>query len=261
MKNARFRMTRGFVMGVLAMLLLSGTVLMANPQTREVVFGVGVSFNGTRVNFDADSQPFVIDGRTFLPVRAIADIAGLGVDFDGATNTVLLTGDGAAAAPARATSPTSLTQSFFNSSIMDAERLGAIGGGPNDGTGFVRTQDTVSMAGQTFNNAIGFRFGRDEPAMGAYSSHRLDGRYTTLAATVGRIDGPGQSGGTLWRIWGDGVVIAQFEHSMSDGRTINDEAPRAIEVDVTGVNVLTIEVTIYSHQRRAEFAIAGEVRP
>ena len=243
-------------------LLLSGTALMASPQVREVVFGTGVSFNGQRVNFDSDSQPFVIDGRTFLPVRAIAVIAGLDVDFGGATNTVVLTGDGAAATPARATSPTSLTQSFFHSSIMDAKRFGAIGATHLvDETAFVRTQESVSLGGQTFEGAIAFRSGRDDPAQGMYSSHRLDGRYTTLVGTVGRIDGPGQSSGTLWRIWGDGVVIAQFDHSMSDGRTINDEAPRAIEVDVTGVNVLTIEVTIWSHQRRVEFAFAGETRP
>lgn len=260
MTNGRFRMTKGVVIGVLVTLLLSGTVLLANPATREVVFGVGVSFNGQRVNFDADSQPFIMEGRTFLPVRAIADIAGLDVDFDGATNTVLLTGDGTAATPARATSPTPVTQSLFTTSIIDSERHGELGR-RGDGTSFVRAHDTVSMGGQTFNHAIAFRSGVDDPALGAYSSHHLNGRYTTLVGTIGRIDGQGQSGGTLWRIWGDGVVIAQFEHSMSDGRTINDEAPRAVEVDVTGVNVLTIEVTIWSHQRRAEFAFAGEARP
>ena len=260
MKNERFKMTRGIVIGALMMLLLSGTVLMASPQTREVVFGVGVSFNGQRVNFDADSQPFIMEGRTFLPVRAIADIAGLDVDFDGATNTVLLTGGGGAAAPARATSPTPLTQSFFHSSIMATQELGAMGA-PGDGTAFVRTQDSVNMGGQTFSHAIAFRASDNRPALGAYSSHRLDGRYTTLVGTVGRIDGSGQSTGALWRIWGDGVVIAQFDHSLSDGRTINNEAPRAIEVDVSGVNVLTIEVTIWTHQGRAEFAFAGEARP
>ena len=260
MKNGKFRMTKGVAIGVLVTLLLSGTVLMANPATREVVFGVGVSFNGQRVNFDADSQPFIMEGRTFLPVRAIADIAGLNVDFDGATNTVLLTGDGAAA-PARATSPTPLTQSLFTTNIIDTDRLGDLGR-RGDGTGFTRAQDSVTMNnGQTFSNAITFRSGVDDPALGAYSSHNLNGAYTTLVGTVGRIDGPGRSGGTLWRIWGDGVVISQFEHSMSDGRTVNDEAPRAIEVDVTGVNVLTIEVTVWSHQTRAEFAFVGETRP
>jgi len=260
MKNGRFRTAKGIVIGALMMILLSGTVLLASAETRQVVFGVGVSFNGTRVNFDADSQPFIMDGRTFLPVRAIADIAGLGVDFDGATNTVVLTGDGAPAAPARATSPSPVTQSLFTTSIIDGAQFGDLGR-RGDGTAFVRAQDSVRMGGQNFSQAMAFRASVDDPALGAYSSHRLDGRYTTLVGTVGRIDGSGQSSGTLWRIWGDGTVIYQFEHSISDGRTINDEAPRAIEVDVTGVNVLTIEVTIWSHRTRAEFAFAGEFRP
>lgn len=259
MKNGHFKVTKGFVLGILAMFMLSGTVLMANQEVRQVVFGVGVSFNGQRVNFDADSQPFVIEGRTFLPVRAIADIAGLGVDFDGATNTVILTGDGAAA-PARATSPTPLTQSFFHSSQMAIQELGDFGA-PGDGTAFVRTQNSVNMDGQTFNNAIAFRSGSNDPALGSYSSHRLDGRYTTFVGTVGRIDGSGNPTGALWRIWADGVVISQFDHSLSDGRNIIVEPPKTIELDVTGVNVLTIEVTIWSHQTRAEFAIAGEARP
>ena len=250
-----------FLCGVLVTALLLTTIVsFAAPGVmREVFYGVRVSVNGVVQNFDEDMTPFITGDRTFLPVRGVAEALGADVDFDFATNTVLLTvaQDGA---PALATSPTPLTQSFFHSSAIDSELFGAIGGGPNDGTAFVRTQDTVNMGGQYFNHAIAFRSGRDDPAQGQYSSHRLGGRYTTLVGTIGRIDGPGQSGGTLWRIWGDGVVLAQFDHSISDGRTINDEAPREIEVDVSGVDILTIEVTIWSHQQRAEFAFAGETR-
>ena len=35
-------------------------------------------------------DPFVIDGTTYLPIRAVASALGLGVDWDGATRTVLL---------------------------------------------------------------------------------------------------------------------------------------------------------------------------
>ena len=81
---------KGYIAGILTMIFISGTVLMANPVAREVVFGVNVSVDGDVIQFDYDMRPFIMDGRTFLPVRAIADIAGLGVDFDDATNTVLL---------------------------------------------------------------------------------------------------------------------------------------------------------------------------
>jgi len=87
---------KGYVAGILTMILLSGTVLLANQETRQLVFGVGVSVDGATVDFAEDMRPFIMDGRTFLPVRAIADIAGFDVDFDGATNTVLLTTGGTA---------------------------------------------------------------------------------------------------------------------------------------------------------------------
>jgi len=76
------------------MAALSAMVVMANPETHQLTFGVAVSYNGEIQHFEEDMRPFIIDGRTFLPVRAIADIAGLDVDFDGATNTVLLTSGG-----------------------------------------------------------------------------------------------------------------------------------------------------------------------
>ncbi len=45
--------------------------------------------NGTAVD------PFVIDGTTYLPIRAISSALGLGVDWDGSSLTVLLTTGGA----------------------------------------------------------------------------------------------------------------------------------------------------------------------
>lgn len=35
-------------------------------------------------------EPFIIDGTTYLPVRAVANAIGLNVDWDSSTNTVLL---------------------------------------------------------------------------------------------------------------------------------------------------------------------------
>ena len=35
-------------------------------------------------------EPFIIDGVTYLPLRAVANALGVAVDWDGSTNTVLL---------------------------------------------------------------------------------------------------------------------------------------------------------------------------
>jgi len=91
MGKRNFGRAKWFIIGVLATLMLSGTALLASPAMREIVFGVNVSLDGQNIQFEEDMRPFIMDGRTFLPVRAIADIAGLDVDFDADTNTVVLT--------------------------------------------------------------------------------------------------------------------------------------------------------------------------
>ena len=56
---------------------------------------IKVTLNGERlVLSDANGnpvEPFIIDGTTYLPLRAIANALGLNVGWDGTTNTVILT--------------------------------------------------------------------------------------------------------------------------------------------------------------------------
>ena len=55
-------------------------------------------------------DPFVIDGTTYLPIRAVSSALGLGVDWDAASRTVLLTsGSGQTAAPATTTAAPATT--------------------------------------------------------------------------------------------------------------------------------------------------------
>ena len=55
---------------------------------------IKITMNGQQINpTDANGnyvEPFVIDGTTYLPVRAVAGALGLNVEWDGNTNTVLL---------------------------------------------------------------------------------------------------------------------------------------------------------------------------
>jgi hypothetical protein len=98
---------RMVMLGVLmTVLVLPGISVLANTVTRELSFtGVNVQVNGVPVNFDADSQPFIMDGRTFLPVGAIANAVGKEVGWDGVTQTVHLNTPGVAITPAPAPTP------------------------------------------------------------------------------------------------------------------------------------------------------------
>jgi len=82
---------KGFVAGILLMAMLSATLVFASSGiTREIHYGISVVLNGQAVQFDEDSRPFVMDNRTFLPLRAMAELLGLPIEFDFGTNTAYL---------------------------------------------------------------------------------------------------------------------------------------------------------------------------
>lgn len=91
---------KGFITGVLVTLALIGSIgtAMATVGTKsaELAYNdIKVTLDGTPVNLvDVNGnpvEPFIISGTTYLPVRAVAGAFGLEVDWDGATQTVLLT--------------------------------------------------------------------------------------------------------------------------------------------------------------------------
>lgn len=62
-------------------------------------------YNGIKITLDGNAviphdangtyvEPFIIDGTTYLPVRAVAKTVGLNVGWDGETNTVILSDEG-----------------------------------------------------------------------------------------------------------------------------------------------------------------------
>ncbi|MDR2166659.1 MAG: PASTA domain-containing protein [Clostridiales bacterium] len=84
---------KGFVMGVLFMLILSATVaVVAAPEGvwRQIFHGVNVTLNGNPMEFDDEDRPFILDGRTFLPVRAISEALDFEVFWVAETSTVYI---------------------------------------------------------------------------------------------------------------------------------------------------------------------------
>ncbi|MCL2838360.1 MAG: copper amine oxidase N-terminal domain-containing protein [Oscillospiraceae bacterium] len=79
---------QGFIAGLLVAILLISTLTLASGTLREVFYGVNVVVNGELQQFDDDMQPFISDGRTFLPVRGISEALGVPINWDNNTNTV-----------------------------------------------------------------------------------------------------------------------------------------------------------------------------
>lgn len=94
---------KGFLSGLVtaAMLLAFVTSAYAAYQRQATLdyTGIKITLNGQPVTpADANGnpvEPFAMEGTTYLPVRAIANALGLGVEWEQATQTVKLTGGGA----------------------------------------------------------------------------------------------------------------------------------------------------------------------
>jgi len=83
---------KGFIAGFLVAAILVAAVFSVanNTSIREVIYGVNVVINGNRWNPPEDMQPFISDGRTFLPVRGIGQALDVPIDWDEETFTVFI---------------------------------------------------------------------------------------------------------------------------------------------------------------------------
>ena len=238
--SKKFRGTKKLIASILAVAILASvatTFAIASTARRNVSGqqgGVNVVVDGQRLNLPAADEPIVIDGRTFLPVRALADATGLGIEWDGATSTVSISTDGTAPTttlPAPVPAPTTLLQSVTRTSNN------------------ISVRPDMIIRGVAFQEPVVYTHWRD----GAWSStSELDGRFTTLNATVGRIEQGLTSSASITFSEGNRIIE---RIAMSA-----DDAPRNVTVDVTGVRNLTIRVDFQDVARAGGFtywAIAG----
>ena len=207
-KNLKKLQIKGFVVGVLATVMLSATIIWANPGgvMREVFYGVNINLNGQIMQLADIDRPFIMDGRTFLPVRALSEALDIPVSWHGETRTVYV-GKIPQGAPFFSTVP-----SFERSSNQFGLR-------------------TVNMMGNLYANAL--TRGENPWSGTEWSNHNLNGQFDTVTGTIGRIDGTSGANATISFI-GDGRELASF---TIDGST----SPIDISIDVSGVLVLRIQ--------------------
>lgn len=71
---------------------LCATVINAANYTKTLnatYRNIGVTYNGTAKTLSA--EPFLVDGSTYVPLRAVSEIMGADVNWNGTTNTVTIT--------------------------------------------------------------------------------------------------------------------------------------------------------------------------
>ena len=96
-----FKQKKGFILGFVTCILI--TVLITNvfaapiEKTITAVYNnIKIKINGTEIDpKDANGnkvEPFIYNGTTYLPIRAVGEAFGMKVDWDDTTNTALLNG-------------------------------------------------------------------------------------------------------------------------------------------------------------------------
>ncbi len=91
----RFQRMRDFVMGAVTASLVLGVTPAAFAKVASM--NIPVQYNNIKVLVDGkelrtEKEPFLYDGTTYLPLRAVAEAVGKEVSWDSATKTAALSG-------------------------------------------------------------------------------------------------------------------------------------------------------------------------
>jgi hypothetical protein len=166
-------------------------------------------------------EPFIVDGTTYLPVRAVSQALNLPVDYDSKTSTVYLgqkpSGGviGLSSIPyARAT----------DSNVLAIDGWGS-------------SKDPFIIASKSYANGIGMYSMYNEK----YVVYNTNSQYKTLTGTFGLDDKNKGNGDTTEAlvIYGDDKEIYRSGQTHP-GDTVN------VKVDITGVNQLKVLFTLPS---------------
>lgn len=184
-------------------------------------YGITIKYNGEAQNLtDAAGNrvyPITYNGTTYLPVRAVSNLLGIGVDWDGATQTVLLgeKADG-----------TDLIDNFkpYNSYTTDIDYRGSLD--PE----FIQSSEkqTTTIGGNTVSHWFAVRLDYlDDDA--PECSFNLGGKYDTLTFQT-----YADKDMTLIVTGDNDSVLGQF--TLKGG-----QVPQSLTIDLHGTTQLTFD--------------------
>lgn len=225
---------RDYTIGaVVATTFLASTSVFGAPALKSIdaVFNnIKVVVDGITIQpKDSDGkpvEPFIVDGTTYLPLRAVATAFGKPVSWDQQTSTVIIGNNPKVSGriiPLQELIPYEGGESFTN-----REKLNS----------FNAYQETYQPA---VNDFYASRYSRQSYEwVGTYYhdfnvTYLLKGNYTILKAKFAADDSDTSISNI--KIYGDGK-------ELYSGTASRGEAPKNIELNVTGINQLIIEGSI-----------------
>ena len=161
---------QGFVAGFLVCFMLTGVVFAkTGSETIEALYNnIKIYVDGIKIDpKDANGnsvEPFIYNGTTYLPVRAVGEAIGKSVSWDGATQSVYLgVKPGDVQYLIDVCPPFEVSDWYIEYS-------------QNNG-------DYFNMAGKKYSN--GFTLGSGN----RFAIFNLDNKYSSIDMTIGRLDG------------------------------------------------------------------------
>lgn len=203
------------IVSTLAIMLILSTVVIASSRIAniKVVYdNIKIVVDGKEVHFGSDSEgkkiePFIYNGTTYLPVRAVGEAVGKEVSWDQSSKTVFLGGQ---------PNNTAVENSKENYLIDELRFISEDGVNPYDS--------------EESNKGLEFFLGNRKIANVSYN---LEGKYKRITAlpTVYY----STSNTISVKFIGDGSLLKEYIIQK-------DEMGESIDVDVTGIKHLMIQV-------------------
>lgn len=192
-------------------------------ETIEVFYrNIKLKVQGVEVPVTADNEPFIYQGRTYVPLRVVSEALDYDVEWDGATFTVLI-GD----APGE----------VFLSELKPYHLEGI-----NSNQLKYDTAANMVMDGQRYHNGIQISkklstdlFGKRYPGELLFN---LDAEYSRLTGLVGLDDNTGRNFTSLVvSFYGDDKLLTTVD--------LKKEQPKPIPVDIDVTGVLVLKIVVY----------------
>lgn len=212
---------KSFICGMLVTVLLLGLAIpafAANLVTKELYYNnIKVRLNGETLTLkDANGKivdPFIIDGTTYLPVRAISEALGLNVSWDGATQTVILGNDPVSNQPTAWLGDLTTFSGEVRERITTNEQYND-NSTANDGSTYTRYYDISSDEGVTY---------------------LLQGKYTQLTGTL-YLSSHGKNTNSVQRY----LVYLDDQLVYTSSALTSGVEPIPININVSGAYKVTI---------------------
>ena len=211
---------KGAILGVLIGATVAGGTIFAatNSKTIEVFYdNIKIFIDGEEVQpKDANGQaiePFIYNGTTYLPLRAVGTAIGKDVNWDGVEKVVYL-----GAKPGE-------TENWLN--VCKPYQY-------KGGKEYLLTENNYfEMSGQKYTN--GYTLYLWNPYQTAEALYNLNGKYNSVSFTVGHIDNTTRADAKL-NVYIDGIIAYTKELKY-------DDIAQKVTIPLDGALQMKIELT------------------